>query len=102
MFDYAICEINKKQVKILPNQEFLLDLLVGDVKQVEANVLILAEGGKLQIGKPYLKEKLTLKVLDQAQGDKIRVAKFHSKANYRRVTGARAKFTRVVYSVKKS
>lgn len=100
MLDYAVCEVNKRQYKVIPNTKLLLDFQEGDQKEIEANILLLALGGKLKIGNPYLKEKLTLKVVEQTYGKKIRVAKFHAKANYRRVTGARSKLTKVVYSVK--
>ncbi len=100
MQQYAICEINKKQVKVLPNKEFLVDLMQGEKKELEVNVLLLANDGKLEIGKPYLKEKITLKVSDNVKGKKIRVSKFHAKANYRRTTGIRPKFTKLVHSVK--
>lgn len=95
MLQYAVCEINKKQVKVMPDQEFVLDLLDASKKEIEANVLLLVEDGKVQIGKPYLKEKLTLKILGQTSGDKIRVSKFHAKANYRRTTGMRPKLTKL-------
>lgn len=100
MLQYAVCEINKKQYQVIPNKELLIDFQDGDQKEIEVGVLLLAEVGKLKIGNPYLKEKLTLKVVEQTRGNKIRVSKFHAKANYRRVTGARSKLTKVVYSVK--
>ena len=99
--DYAICEIAGKQYKVLPNKPFEVDLLKENPKKVEVNVLLLAEGGKVSIGTPYLKEKLTLDVVEDVRGEKIRVAKFHAKANYRRVIGHRSKLTKVVFSVKK-
>jgi len=37
-----------------------------------------------------------LECLGEKRGEKIRVAKFHAKANYRKVTGSRAKYTQVV------
>ncbi len=100
MFNFAVCEISGKQYKVLPNQPLEVDWLGEDNKKIEAPVLFLSEGGKVQIGKPYLKEKLSLEVLETTRGEKIRVAKFHAKANYRKVTGHRAKLTKVVYSVK--
>lgn len=96
MLNYAICEIAGKQVKILPKQEIVVDCLDGEQKSIEANVLILAEDGKIKIGKPYLKEKLTLKVVDHTRGKKIRVSKYHAKANYRRVRGSRPKYTKLL------
>lgn len=101
MLDYAICEILGKQYKITPGKMIEVDLL-DDAKDVEAAVLLLSEGGKVKIGSPYLKDKLTLKYLEIVKGDKLRVAKFHAKANYRKVRGHRAKKTRLVWSVKKA
>ena len=100
MFDFAICEISGKQYKIVPNEEILVDWLGIDAKKIEASVLLLSEDGKIKVGTPYLKEKLTLECLGTVKNKKIRVAKFHAKANYRKVTGARAKKTNVVHSVK--
>lgn len=101
MLNYAICEISGKQYKLIPNQQIEVDLLDSD-KDIEATLLFLSENGKVKIGAPYLKEKLTLKSLGVVKGEKIRVAKFHAKANYRRVTGHRSKKTRLVWSVKKA
>lgn len=100
MLDYAVCEISGKQYKIMPNQPLEVDWLGGKDKQIESLVLLLSEGGKIKLGNPYLKEKLTLECLETVKGDKVRVAKFHAKANYRKVTGIRPKKTRVVLSVK--
>ena len=99
--DYAICEIAGKQYKVLPNKPLEVDLLKENPKKVEVNVLLLKDAGKVSIGTPYLKEKLALDVVEDVRGEKIRVAKFHAKANYRRVIGHRSKLTKVVFSVKK-
>ncbi len=100
MINYAVCEINGKQYKFVPNKEVKVDLLAAS-KDIEADVLLLAEDGKLNIGKPFLKEKLNLKVLGETKLSKIRVSKFHAKANYRRTTGSRPKATKVILEVKK-
>lgn len=102
MLKYAICEILGKQYKVIPHQAFNIDLNKEPKKSIEANVLLIVEDGKLKIGKPYLKEKLNLKSLENVNGKKIRVAKFHAKANWRRVRGFRPKFTRVILDVKKA
>lgn len=99
--EYAVCEISGKQYKVMPNKPFEVDLQTGEPKTIEVNVLMLSDGGKVELGKPYLSKKLTLDVLENVKGEKIRVAKFHAKANYRRVTGHRAKMTKVVLTVKK-
>lgn len=99
MLNYTICRINSKQYMILPNQPIEVDLLGEEDKKIEVNVLLLSEDGKVKVGTPFLKEKLTLDCLETVKGEKIRVAKFHAKANFRKVTGNRVKKTKVVYSV---
>lgn len=97
MLTYAVCEINGKQIKVIPNKEIIVDLQ-KDSKDLEVSVLLCSEEGRLSIGKPFLKEKLSLKNLGEVSLDKIRVSKFHAKANYRKVTGSRARKTKVILS----
>lgn len=101
MFDYAICEILGKQYKVIPNEPLLVDRAGEGGKEIEAQMLLLSEKGKIKVGNPYLKNKLTLDVLGTVKSKKIRVAKFHAKASYRRVSGSRAKKTKVIHVVKK-
>lgn len=101
MLNYSVCEISGKQYKVVPNKPLVVDYLGGDEKQIEANVLLISEDGKIQVGNPYLGEKLKLDRVENVRGDKIRVSKFHAKANYRRTTGHKAKLTKVVLTVKK-
>jgi len=96
MLNYAICEISGKQHKVVPGKIIEVGLQKGPGQDIEAAVLLLSEGDKFKIGNPYLKEKLTLSRVEDIKGPKIRVAKFHAKANYRRVKGYRSKITRVV------
>lgn len=101
MLNYAVCEIGGKQYKVLPNVPLKIDYQGEEGKDIEANVMLLVEDGKLRLGKPYLKEKLTLKFVDIGKGAKIRVSKYHAKANYRKTLGIRPKYTSLVYPVKK-
>lgn len=101
MSDYAVCQIAGKQYKLIPNVAFEVDLLQPE-KEVAASVLLLSQNGKVKVGTPFLKENLTLKFLDNIKGEKIRVAKFHAKANFRKVAGHRVKKTRLIWSVKKA
>lgn len=97
MSEYAICEISGKQYKLIPGRPVSVDLLPES--NIEVNVLLLAKDGVLAVGKPFLKEKLTLKRIEDTKGDKIRISKFHAKANYRRTTGYRSKITKVVWDL---
>lgn len=102
MQNFAVCEVSGKQYKVIPNQPIEVDFLGEETKKIEANVLLMSENGDIKVGTPFLKEKCTLDFLENFKADKIRVAKFHPKANFRKVTGHRAKKTRVVWSVKKT
>lgn len=99
---YAIVEILGRQYKVEPGKELLVDRLKASGKFECDKVLLLAEEGNISLGNPYLKEKLTFEVLEEIKGDKIRVAKFHAKANYRKVKGARALQTKIKLSETKS
>lgn len=101
MLNYAVCEISGKQYKVIPGQILEVDLQKGSERDIEANVLLLSEDDKLKIGRPHLKEKLILKRVEDGKGEKVRVSKFHAKANFRRTTGYRSKITKVILSVKK-
>lgn len=94
MFSFAIGEINGRQYRIEPKKPFLVDLL--DVREIEVPLLLWVEDGKVKLGTPYLKEKIKLEVLEEIQGKKIRVARYHAKANYRKVKGQRSKYSKVV------
>ncbi len=96
MLNYAVCEISGKQYKVTPNKPLNVDWQGDDVKDLEAKVLILSEDSKIKIGTPYLKDELKWEILGTEKGKKVRVAKFHAKANYRRVTGIRPKYTKIV------
>lgn len=100
MSDYAVCNISGKQYKVIPNVPFNVDLL-EEAGKIEPEVLLLSQKDKLSVGTPVLKEKITLDILENVSGKKVRVSKFHAKANYRRTTGIRPKYTKVVWTVKK-
>lgn len=101
MLTYAICEISGKQYKVIPNVPFSV-ARQEDKKDITARVLLLSEDGKISTGKPYLKDSLSLKKVEDSKGLKIRVSKFHAKANYRKTRGYRSKLTKVVYASPKA
>ena len=92
---YSILEIAGKQFKAVPGKPFEITL---QEENPVAKVLMTVDDRKVAIGTPYLKETVKLKVLEQKMGEKIRVAKFHAKANFRKVRGHRAQKTRLVLS----
>lgn len=96
---YAVVEIAGKQYLAEPDKELVVGNL-GDVKSIETDkVLLIADEEKLELGKPYLKGTLKFDVVG-VDKRKIRVAKFHAKANYRRVMGAKNSFSKIKLSDK--
>lgn len=93
-----IVEINGKQYKVSPQKPLMVDYQGEDKKTLVAKVLIKADDQKLTIGDPYLKDA-SFKILSSEKLPKIRVAKFHAKANFRKVKGIRPKATRVILEV---
>ncbi len=101
MFDFAICEIGGKQIKVLPNIPF--EVILQEGENPLSKTLLMVEDGKVSLGKPYLKEDIKFKVVEQRKGKKIRVFKYHAKANFRRLKGYRSQLTKIVSgSVKNS
>lgn len=100
MSQFAVCEINGKQYKIYPNTTFEVSWMGSDAKNFEASVLLLSTDDKVQVGSPYLKDKIKLEIIGEGKKNKIRASKFHAKANYRKTTGLRQKVTQVSWVVK--
>lgn len=94
---YAIVRVNGKQYRVNENKEILVDKL-ADPKKLEAEVLLVADGEKVNVGKPLVKEaKVTFKVVkEEEKGDKVEVYKFKAKSRYRRHTGFTPRFTRLL------
>ncbi len=99
MLKYAVVEISGRQYKVEPNKPFLVSFL-GEVKKMECDkVLLLSDGDKIQVGMPYLKNKLSFDVLNTKKGEKIRVMTYKAKANTRKVRGSRAKYSKIQLTV---
>ena len=95
---YAVIKTGGKQYKVSEG-----DVLEVDKLPIEAGknvlfdqVLLLVTDEQVKVGKPLVSgAKVEGKVLEQKKGEKVRVAKFKAKVRYRRVTGFRAKLTKV-------
>lgn len=101
MINYAIFEIKGKQYKVEPNRPVEVDWLGDEVKEITVKPLMIVEDGKVEIGTPYLTQEMTLTNVETVVKPKIRVAKFHAKANYRKVKGSRRRVSKIILSVKK-
>lgn len=93
---YAILRIKGNQYKVSEGKEILVSHL--SQKEVAYEVLLLADGEKVAIGKPSIKNvKVVLKIVSpEEKGEKIRVLKYKAKSRYRRRIGFRPKYTRLL------
>ncbi|MBI2590589.1 MAG: 50S ribosomal protein L21 [Candidatus Blackburnbacteria bacterium] len=95
---YAVFQNGSHQYKVCEGDELLLDRLSGKLSEaVEfGQVVLVSDGGKVTLGNPYVAgAKIEAQILGEEKGEKIRVAKYKAKSRYRKVSGFRAKLTRV-------
>lgn len=95
MDKYAVIRINGGQHKVSEGDEILVDRL--DDKKIEPEVLLVADNGKVKVGKPNVSgSKVTVKVLTELEkGEKLYVQKYRAKSRYRVKKGHRSHYTRL-------
>ena len=93
---YAVIRLLGRQHKVVEGKELLVDKMT-DLK-LTPEVLMVVDGEKVVVGKPVLKDaKVVLKVVTEIEkGEKIEVYHFKAKSRYRKHTGFRPKYTRVL------
>jgi large subunit ribosomal protein L21 len=98
---YAIVEIGGTQFKVYPDSTLRIPKVDADVgkKITIEKVLLFSEGGKVEVGKPYIKDKsISAEVLRHGKERKVIVFKKKRRKNYRRKRGHRQEFTEIVVS----
>lgn len=96
MSKYAVIRLQGRQYKVSEGDEILVDKM-NDLK-VTPEVLLVADGDNVKVGKPLVKDaKVTIKVVkDLEKGEKIEVYHFKAKSRYKKHTGFRPQYTRVL------
>ncbi len=83
---YAVIKLAGKQYKVSEGDIFELERQ----ENLDFEVLMLSDEGKVQIGTPVLKDiKISAAILDNKLGDKINVSRYRSKSRYRKNKGHR-------------
>ena len=96
---YAIIEAGGKQYRAEEGQAITVDLLTanaGDAVTLD-KVLMIVDGESVTVGTPYIKgASLTATVKEHFKGKKILIFKYKPKIDYRRKTGHRQQYTRLL------
>lgn len=93
---YAVIETGGKQYKVAPGDILDVELLENQKSVTFGDVLLIADGEKLEIGTPYVKgAKVAAKVLGNYKDDKVITFKYKNKINYHRTIGHRQNYTQV-------
>lgn len=90
---YAIVKISGKQYKVAEGDLLKVDLAKNPLN---VEVLFLSNGKDLLVSKEDLKDaSVTLDVVSEGRGRKLRVGRFKSKSRYKKVSGHRSSYTMV-------
>jgi len=94
---YAIIRTGSKQYRVQAGDVLEVELLDGEKGKEIAleDVLLVADGDKVQVGKPTIKgARVTAEVVDaDKKGVKVIAFKFHRREGYHRKRGIRAHHT---------
>lgn len=93
---YAVVRIKGNQYKVAEGEEILVSKMSG--KETEPEVLLMVNEDKVEVGNPIVKNAaVKIKVIEEeVKGEKLYVQKYKAKSRYRRKSGIRPKYTRIV------
>ena len=94
---YAIIVTGGKQYKVEAGNEIMVEKLDNEIgDKVNFDVLMMAEGENVQIGKPVLSGvSAQAEVLEHGKGKKVIAFKYKPKKDYRKKQGHRQPYTKV-------
>ncbi|MDP3975050.1 MAG: 50S ribosomal protein L21 [Candidatus Jorgensenbacteria bacterium] len=95
---FAIIETGGKQYQVTEGQKLMIEKLPeGKGSAITfANVLLVADGEKVEVGVPYVKGAgVAARVVEEGRGDRKIVFRYHSKTRYRKFKTHRQRFTKV-------
>lgn len=92
---YAVIESGGKQYRVAVGDRVKVESLQAEPGTEVSldNVLLIADGDKLEVGSPYTGASVAAKVVQHGRGDKLRILKFRRRKNSRRHAGHRQNFT---------
>ena len=96
---YAIVEVKGKQYKVEKGQNILIEYLGEDAKESpEIKILLLKKDDEsVIVGTPYIENvKVNSKIVESLKGDKVIIGKHKRRKDYRRKTGHRHKYHKII------
>ena len=96
---YAIVATGGRQFRVEPGQRLEVEKLPAERgSQIElSEVLLIGDGEHVTVGQPTVPgARVVAEVLGEAKGKKIVVFKYKAKVRYRRKTGHRQRYSRIV------
>jgi large subunit ribosomal protein L21 len=96
---YAIVATGGKQYRVEPGQRLDVDKLPDEPgSQIDlGDVLLIGDGESVTVGQPTVPgARVVAELVGEVKGKKIIVFKYKSKVRYRRKTGHRQRYSRVV------
>ncbi len=95
---YAVIKTGGKQYRVAAGEKLRVELLDADVgKKIDFDqVLVVADGDKINIGTPFLKGgKVTATVTEHGRHKKIKIVKFKRRKHSRKQMGHRQGYTEI-------
>jgi large subunit ribosomal protein L21 len=94
---YVVFSSGSKQYLVKEDDTVTVEKLnIEKNKPVEFDkVLLSVDGGKVDLGRPYLNTKIKGSVVDNVKDKKIRVFKYKAKTGYHKTQGHRQNLTKV-------
>ena len=96
---YAIIAAGGKQYRVEPGQRLEVEKIAGEAgSQIDlGEVLLVGDGDQVTIGQPTVAgARVVAELLGETKGRKIIVFKYKNKVRYRRKTGHRQHYSRVL------
>jgi len=96
--EYAVIKACGTQLRVAAGETHSMNKLEGKpgAEIVFPEVLLLAKGGAIEIGKPFVAGAVVkATVLGHGRGKKLRIYRFKKKKGYQRTVGHRQDYTRV-------
>lgn len=92
----AVILVGGKQYLVAENETLRVDLLPEGTKELETDALLLIDGDETKVGTPTVEGvKVSLSVLGEEKGDKVRVIRYHAKKRVHTENGHRQRYSRV-------